>query len=228
MPTPSALRTATVHRLTGDPENLGRIAVRPADDPNALEPLWARLAHLYASNGNGAWVIPEVGDEVIIGDLNGDPAQLVILGSLYSVDQVAPHAATMENYTKAFVSKSKCTIEIDDDKKIITIITPAHNKVVLNDDTKSIELRDENSNIVSLTPAGITIESAKDITLKATGSILLNAVSNIELDAKMDVKTTGRNITHAASMMLASKGAASAEFSASGQVTVKGAIVMIN
>ena len=48
------------------------------------------------------------------------------------------------------------------------------------------------------------------------------------ITSKADVKIDGLNVNCEAKVGLVAKGAASAELSASGQTTVKGAMVMIN
>ena len=40
--------------------------------------------NLYASNGAGAASYPEIGDEVVVAFMNGDPRFPVIIGRLYS------------------------------------------------------------------------------------------------------------------------------------------------
>ena len=46
--------------------------------------VWARMAHVYATEDCGFVFYPEVGDEVVLGFFDDDPTYPVILGSLYS------------------------------------------------------------------------------------------------------------------------------------------------
>ena len=89
-------------------------------------------------------------------------------------------------------------------------------KVVLtigfDDSDKSIIFVDENNSTVRLGINGISITSENDINISSRG--------NIKID--------GVNITINANVSLTAKANATAELSASGQTTVKGAIVMIN
>lgn len=75
---------------------------------------------------------------------------------------------------------------------------------------------------------GIEISSDKDIILKAKGNITADATGKIDVKAKQDTTIEGMNVTVKAQTSLKVTGAASAEISASGQTTVKGAMVMIN
>lgn len=224
----SGLHIGVVKKLDADPESQHRVQVSIPEMSAATDGFWARLANFYSSNSFGAFFIPEIGDEVVLGFFNDDPSHPVILGSLYSSKNVPPYTLTAENNTKAIVTRTKMKMEFDEEKKIITIITPGANKIVISDDGKSILLQDQNSNKVTLDSAGITLDSPKDITLKAKGKIVLNATGNIEATAQMDIKQTGLNITSTANVGFTAKGSATAEVSAAGTTTIKGAMVMIN
>ena len=192
------------------------------------EGVWARLASFYGSNGIGAFFIPEIDDEVVLGYFNNDPCHPVILGSLYSSKNVPPYDLTAENNTKAIVTRSKLKIEFDEENKVTTIVTPAENKIVISDADKKILLEDQNQNKVELSPDGICLDSPKDIAITAKGKITLDAVGEIVVGSKADVNVKGMNINHDAQVGFVGKGSANAELSASGQTTVKGAMVMIN
>jgi uncharacterized protein involved in type VI secretion and phage assembly len=190
--------------------------------------VWARLASFYGSSGFGAFFIPEVGDEVVLGFFNNDPSCPVILGSLYSSGRTPAYAITAENNIKALVTRSKLKVEFDEEKKVITLVTPANNTIVISDDSKSILLQDQNNNKVELSPSGILLDSPKDITIKALGKVAITATQNVEVTSQMDVKVAGLNINQNANIGFVAKGTATAELSAAGQTTVKGALVMIN
>ena len=113
-------------------------------------------------------------------------------------------------------------------KKVITLETPGKNQIVISDDGKSILLKDQNSNTITLNDSGIVLNSASDIKFTAKGGISLDATAAIEINSKADVKVTGLNINQEAKVGLVAKGSATAELSASGQTVIKGAMVMIN
>jgi Rhs element Vgr protein len=228
VPGVNGLQVGVVKKLDADPEGQYKIQVSVPVLQAETDGVWARLASFYGSNGIGAFFIPEIGDEVVLGYFNDDPSHPVILGSLYSSSRKPPYELTADNFTKAVVTRSKLKLEFDDDKKVITLITPGNNKIVISDDQKSILLQDQNANKIELNSSGITIDSPKDIKISAKGKVTIDAVSNIELTAQADIKNQGLNINHQANVGFSAKGNATAELSASGQTTVKGAIVMIN
>jgi len=228
LPGIEGLHLAVVKKLDADPESQNRVQVSIPLLAAEQDGVWARLSNFYASNTFGDFFIPEIGDEVVLGYLNGDPSYPIILGSVYSSKLPPPYTLTAENYTKAIVTRSKLRLIFDDDKKVVTIITPANNKIVVSDDTKSILLEDENGNIAKLHPGGILLDTPQDVIVNAKGKIAMSAVGEISLTAQADVKVTGLNVSNTAQVSFTAKGSASAELSAAGQTTVKGALVMIN
>ena len=100
-----------------------------------------------------------------------------------------------------------------------------------NDITRAVtlfKLTDPNKNEMTMDKDGITLSSAKDITLKAKGNIKLDATLKLSATAKQDASLEGLNVKVQAKVGATVKGNATAELSASGQTTVKGAMVMIN
>jgi Rhs element Vgr protein len=228
LPAVEGLQTGVVMKLDGDPEGEHRIQVSVPVMQASTDGVWARLLQFYGSNAFGAFFVPEVGDEVVLGYFNNDPSHPVILGSLYSSKQAPPYTVAAENDTKAIVTRSKLTVEFDEKDKVITVKTPGANKIVLSDKDKSILLQDQNDNKVELNASGIALSSPKDITVTAKGKITLDAVGAVSISSKADVKSAGLNVNCEAQVGFVAKGNASAELSASGQTTVKGAMVMIN
>jgi Rhs element Vgr protein len=213
IPTVHGLHIGLVTKLEGDPEGEDRIQIRLPIVAQDAEGSWARVACLDAGKERGTFFRPEIGDEVIVGFMDDDPRQAVILGMLNSSAKPAPLRAKDENPIKAIVTRSKMKLVFDDDKKEIHLETPAGQKVSISDDKGSVLLQDKNGNKILLDSKGITLESKKDIILKAQSNIKGTANANLDFKATAQVKIAG---------------SASAELSASGTTTVKGAMVQIN
>jgi Rhs element Vgr protein len=228
LPGVEGLQIGIVKKLDDDPAKENRVQVKVPVLAAESDGIWARLANLYGSDGVGSFFVPEIGDEVILGYLNNDPCHPVILGSLYSSKRKPPLALTPENFKKMIVTKSKLEVEFDDDKKSIILKTPGKNVITVSDDEKSILLKDQSGNKVELSTSGITLDSPKDITVSSKGKITIKALKEIEISATMDASLKGLNVTNEAKAGFTGKGNATAELSAAGQTTVKGAMVMIN
>ena len=220
LPGIKGLQIGKVVQLEGDPEGDDRILVKLPIIDNAAKGVWTRLASLDAGQNRG-WVIrPEIDDEVIIGFINGDPRDSVALGMLHSSAKPAPIDAKDDNHEKGYVTRSEMKVLFDDEKKIITIETPAGNSIVISEEDKAITITDQNKNKAVMEPAGITMKSPKDINIEADGNINIKATMNLAME--------GLNVNGKAKTALKMEGSASAELNGGGTAIVKGGMVMIN
>lgn len=228
LPPVDGLQIGVVTKLDEDPDSNYRVQIKIPILNSEANLIWARLASYYASSGYGNFFIPEVGDEVIVGCINQDPGNPIILGSLYSSKNKMPEDLTAENYIKSIVTKSKLKVIFDDENIVMTLQTPNGNSIVLSDKGKSITLTDQNSNSISLGESGISITSSKDITITAKNSVSVESTSNTTIKATGDAQISGLNVSAQANTGLTLKGNATAELSCSGITTIKGALVKIN
>jgi len=230
IPGVSGVQIGKVEKIHEDPDSQFRVLVSvPSMNIEAAEGVWARLLVPHASAGVGMYFFPEIGDEVLLGFLNNDPRYAVILGSMYSAKNAAPFTPEQENKDKAIITKAKLKITFEDKDKIICVETPGGQKVTLDDKAKSLTLEDQNKNKVVLDSKGISLNSGKDIILDSKGKVAISAAQNIEIKSKGgDVAVEGLNVKSKAKVALSAEGSATAELKASGNVTVKGAMVMIN
>ncbi len=219
IPGVNGLQVGVVTALEDDPEGEDRIKVRLPLVNTAEEGIWARLTTLDAGDGRGTFFRPEIDDEVIVGFLANDPRYPVILGMCHSSAKPAPEAATDDNHRKGYVSREKMQFSFDDEKKIITLETPGGNRVVLSEEDKSLFLEDQNGNKITLDDAGITLESAKDLILKATGDIKMEGV-NTEVQAKAAFKATASGSAEVSSASTTIKGDAN--------TVIQGGLIQIN
>jgi uncharacterized protein involved in type VI secretion and phage assembly len=132
--------------------------------------VWARVATLDAGKNRGAFFRPQKGDEVVLGFLNDDPREVIILGYLHSKDQkTAPFTDGSLQY--GFVTDQKLTLVFDDKNKKMTLSVPAGSKqksIVLDGSGNSAEIKDENGNSIKMDSSGISITSSGKITIKGS------------------------------------------------------------
>lgn len=230
LPAVNGTQIAKVKQIHEDPDGEFRVLITlPVFSGTGQDGgIWARLAFPYASAEAGFFFFPEVDDEVLVTFINNDPRHAVITGSLYSSKNIPKETPDEKNQFKSIYSKSGINIRFDDEDKILTIETPEKNSFILDDNEKSITVQDQNNNKMVLNDSGIELDSSKDIKISATGNIDLSAKQGVSIKANTDVTVGGANISLSADVGVTAKGNASAEISASGQTTVKGAMVMIN
>ena len=101
LPAINGLQIGKVVQLENDPEGENRILVRLPIIDNAARGIWARIATLDAGTadsgvtGRGSFFLPEIEDEVIVGFINNDPRDAVVLGMVHSSAKPAPIEAQM-------------------------------------------------------------------------------------------------------------------------------------
>lgn len=210
-----------------DPEGENRVKVRlPIVNPDE-EGLWMRIATLDAGSNRGTFFMPEIDDEVIVGFINNDPNQPVILGMLHSSALAPPLTASNDNHEKGYVSRDGIKMIFNDDEKSYKLETPGGKKITLHDNDGEVKIEDENGNMIKMSSDGVVVESAMSLTLKAATDIKLEAV-NIMLSpsSQFSVSAGGSEIK---------AGGGSAEFKSatvkvegSGMTEIKGGLVKIN
>jgi Rhs element Vgr protein len=223
------MHVGIVKNIDGDPDDGYRIQVQIPALKQSGNGLWARLTQFFATKDAGSFFIPEVNSEVVVGFLNDDPRFPVVLGCLYDTNNKPYTTFTADNSKKAIVTTNKLTLEFNDEDKVITLKTPGGNSIVINDKDKGITIEDQNGNSVKTSSSGITINSSKAINITSSQKVTISGGTGVDISASGgDVGLKGLNVNAQADIKFSGKGTAQAELTASGQVVVKGAIVMIN
>ena len=170
-----------------DPEGMNRVQVRlvAMDDAEQQDaPLWARVVCPFAGADRGAFLIPDVDDEVLVVFQNGDPSYPLVLGGLWNGSSTAPAQIGGDgNRLKVIRSKNGVTITLDDrsgQEKFIAE-TPGGQRITLSDGPGRVLVEDANGNSVELASAGMTVVAAAKVKVQA---------ATVEIEAGMvDVKS---------------------------------------
>lgn len=136
-----------------DPESRGRIKVSYAAFADGLISDWAPVAAAYAGPNHGHFTLPEVGDMAVIGFLAGNINQPIILGFVWTGDGAPPGSAPAEKIWKS---------------------AKGHAVTLSDDSIDGILIEDSHGNRIRMDKDGITIESAKDLKVKAAGTALID------------------------------------------------------
>ena len=213
------LQIGIVVRLATDPDGDDRILVKIPTIDNNAQGIWSRVACLDAGDDRGTFFRPEIGDEVIVGFINDDPNHAIVLGMLNSSAKKAPLSASDDNHEKGIFTRSKMRVHFHDQTKTITIDTPAGNSIKLDEQGQTIEIKDQNSNKITLSTTGIKLSSQQNIDIEAGVNLSLKAGASLTIGgATLSVKADG-NI---------SMEGAIAKLSASGITEISGSLVKIN
>ena len=161
-----------------DPDGEGKVKVSLPWSPDTsgatggTYATWARLATMMAGNNQGSWFIPDVGVEVLLIFLGGDPRHPCVIGALWNGQDAPPQSmdSAGQNNIKKLRSRDGVAITLDDTQgsEALTLETPGGNKLVLQDGPGSITISDSNGNSIKLDSSGITLNTSAQITLSAS------------------------------------------------------------
>lgn len=209
LPNVHGLQIGIVSKLESEDDD-EKILVQLPNLKEGEDAVWARCVRMDAGKDRG-WIFrPEIGDEVILGFINDDPRQAIILGAMHSGKNTSAIKADDDNHHKGYISREKLKILFDDEKKIISILTPDAT-VILDDDAKKMTIKNPD-NTVELSPDGIKIETQKDLKIKATG----------------DIEIQGMNVKINSDAQFEAEGGAGAKLKSSAMTEINGSIVKIN
>ena len=156
-----------------DPQHRGRVQVQlHGPDPKGDAAVWARVAVPFAGNNYGAFLLPDVGEEVLVVFAGADARHPVVVGALWtgahdlpeelSAKQVDRWTLTGKNGTRiAIVEKAK-------GKEQVVIETPGGATATLSDaDGGEISLV-VGGNSLTMDSAGIAIEAGGEFSVQAS------------------------------------------------------------
>lgn len=215
----SSLYVGKVVQLANDPQEEFRVLITIPTMKKTKDGIWAAISCIDAGMNRGAFFRPEIGDEVIIGFINSDFKSPVILGSINSKSKPPVIIPSDANNEKGFTTRSKMQIRFNDDTKTITIDTPAGNSFLLDESGTRIEIKDQSSNKITMGHSGITLESPKNIEIKAGVNLILTAGNDLS------VRSVSASVKADANVMI--EGAIS-KLSSQGITEITGSMVKIN
>ncbi len=156
-----------------DPQGANRVQVRlvACDDAEEQDaPLWARVVCPFAGQDRGAFLIPDVDDEVLVAFHNGDPSYPLVLGGLWNGSATPPAEIGSDgNRYKRLRSKNGVTITLDDQsgQEAFVAETPGGQRITLRDGPGTVVIEDANGNSIELATSGITVTAAAKVKVEA-------------------------------------------------------------
>lgn len=206
------LQYGKITALEQDPKGAYRVKVLlPLINSNE-EGIWARFATMDAGKNRGIVFFPEIGDEVVVGFVNEDPRDAVVLGQLFSSAHPSPINPSDDNHEKGIFTRSGMKLTFEDENVALKIETPKGNSIHLSEKDGGITIQDENGNRLKMNSRGMDLMSSGNLKIQASGDVQIEAV----------------NITLSAQGSLNAEGSAGATLQSSAVTVVKGSIIQIN
>ena len=181
---------------TDDPEKWGRVKLKFPWMSEDSESNWARVMGIGAGPETGFFVLPEVGDEVLVAFAHGDFNAPYVLGGLWNgKDGLPAEAAGAPSgempKVRTWHARSGAKIVMHDtsDKKI-EIVTADGRSVTLDDKNKTITVKTSGVKL-ELKDSAISLESQGEVTVKAQSNLKIEASGNLDLKAGGQVNIKG-------------------------------------
>lgn len=187
-----AIATVTQNK---DDDGECRVKVRYPWHSQSTESYWARLVTPMAGKDRGWVMIPEVGDEVVVGFEREDLRFPIVLGAVHNGKDTPPFAnKDGKNDKRMLQSRKKHYLVFDDGTKgVVELKHEKGRKITLDDD--GFVVQDENGNKVQVDSKGGTM------TIEAKGQLKIKAASvTIESSGTLECKA-GATLTIRGSMV---------------------------
>ncbi len=182
---------ATVVNVT-DPLKLSRVQVALlAPDADGTAPLWARVAVPFAGNNRGAFLIPDVGDEVLVMFVGSDTRHPVVVGTLWNGATSIPETIGGDRVDRwTFTGKNGTRIAIVEQasgQEMVQIETPAGVTATLTDANGGSIKLEAAGNTLTMDNSGVAIQASAKFTVSA-GQIEMTS-GQVKVSAAMSTFT---------------------------------------
>ncbi|MGK3202072.1 VgrG-related protein [Amycolatopsis sp. MEPSY49] len=217
-----------------DPAKLGRVKLTFPWLDKDFTSTWARTVQPGAGKDRGAVVLPEVGDEVLVGFEHGDFEAPYVLGGLHNGKDTAPKftkevvdGTSGEVAVRGFVSRKGHKLEFAEadgitlssgDAKFVVKIDQK-NQVIEVTSGKSVTVKARNGVSIDAGTGPLELKGQKVI-VKSRTDASVEAGTQLKLNGTAGVKVEGATVSVA--------GQGQTELTAGGVVTVRGSVVKIN
>ena len=171
-----------------DPDSLGRVKVSLYNFEGGADTneIWARVAAPFAGSGYGAFMIPNVDDEVLVVFVNGDSRLPIVVGSLWNGSAQPPETLSGSEVDRwTLVGRAGTRIAIVEESSgqaKISFETPNGVKGLLTDSGSKVQFETSGTSI-TLEPSQISITTSG--TVKIQASKVDVSASMVTVDAGM-------------------------------------------
>jgi phage baseplate assembly protein V len=151
--------------------------------------VWAHVAVPTAGSQHGTYLIPQVGDQVVVAFVSGDVRAAVVIGSVWNSAEAVPVSSPTDAVTKRVLrTPAGHELSFDDAAQSVTLTTSTQQKITV--DPARIELSAAGGQAkVTLEGGRITLEAALGIHLKAP--IVSTEARALDLSASELTRLTG-------------------------------------
>jgi phage baseplate assembly protein V len=147
-----------------DPERLGRVQVA-LPGLGGLESDWLEVMSVGAGAGKGLMALPDVGDQVLVLAIDGDPGRGVVIGGLYGADGWPDSGIESDAVAR------------------YTLRTPGGQRVLLDDHGGLARVENQRGSFIELAPGRVTVHAeGTGLTIEAPGQPLVIKAKSVDFE----------------------------------------------
>ncbi len=172
-----------------DPDSRSRVQVQiMGGDADGSALLWARVAVPFAGDNRGAFLIPDVGDEVLVVFIGGDPRFPVVAGALWNGQTSVPESIggnRIDRWTLTGKNGTRIAIvESASGQEKVEMETPNGVKATLTDASGgSITLDTGAGTTITADTSGVSINTSSTVSLQASSATV--SAGTVSVDSAM-------------------------------------------
>ena len=147
-----------------DPERIGRVQVS-LPGLGGLESDWLEVMSVGAGAGKGLMALPDVGDQVLVLAIDGDPGRGVVIGGLYGADGWPDSGIESDAVAR------------------YTLQTPGGQRVLLDDHGELVRVVNRHGSFVEFAPGGVKVHAeGTGLTIEAPGQPIVVRAKSIDFE----------------------------------------------
>ena len=156
-----------------DPTGLARVKVSFPWHDRPDETFWARVAAPGAGKDRGLYIIPEVGDEVLVAFEYGDPRRPVVVGSVYNAKDMPPVALPANKHLSILRQQTPGGGRTD----LVFDGTPGNERLSIQSPSMALVSAGD---YVQRTGRAVVIEAATDVTMRTGQNLTVTSGGNLQ------------------------------------------------
>lgn len=173
-----------------DPDSRGRVKVKlyafdGADGQDG--PIWCRVALPVAGSSRGTWLMPDVGDEVLVSFVGGDTRFPVVIGSLYNghntpIEEI--HGQNIDRWVFEGRNGTKVSvIEENTGQAQIKMELPNGTVIEMKEESGGKIKLDAGGSSIEITPSGVTVQTSGQVQIQ--GSTMSVSAGSVTVDSAL-------------------------------------------
>jgi uncharacterized protein involved in type VI secretion and phage assembly len=159
-----------------DPDGRSRVQVRLLSFDGVADhdgPIWARVATPFAGADRGAFFLPDVGDEVLVTFVNGDPRYPIVIGGLWNGSAQAPEQLggsgdRVDRWTLVGKQGTRIAIVEEQGGATISFTTPQGVSGELTDQGGGAMELIAAGNTITVDSSGVSVQAAANVSVQAS------------------------------------------------------------